>query len=128
MAYFILTESWNGTTYGSGGIAEASWDEDAIQKKLAEMEARKSVKAGDENVSLVEAEMPPIDMLLFCPNCGEQHIDLPQPDKDWDNPPHRSHECQSCQWVWRPADVATNGVAEIKTHGKVDRSAKPRCY
>lgn len=73
-------------------------------------------------------ERAPINMLLFCPHCGEQHIDDPQPEKGWDNPPHRSHECQFCGWVWRPADVATNGVAQIETQGKVDRTARPRYF
>lgn len=35
----------------------------------------------------------------------------------WDNPPHKSHLCRRCKTVWRPADVPTNGVAEIKTRG-----------
>jgi hypothetical protein len=62
----------------------------------------------------------PIDMILFCTQCGRQHLDEPQPEKNWDNPPHRSHECQHCGHVWRPADVPTNGVAEIKTKGLRD--------
>ena len=69
----------------------------------------------------------PIDMILYCPNCGEQHIDghetapgMFSPEQDWTNPPHRSHLCHQCGIVWRPADVPTNGVAEIKTEGKDD--------
>jgi hypothetical protein len=80
----------------------------------------------------------PIDMLLYCPNCGMQHIDAPEPPRmeqvpsrfaqmrsfqlapTWDNPPHKSHLCHGCRCVWRPADVATNGVAELKTSGKGD--------
>lgn len=70
----------------------------------------------------------PIDMVLHCPACLEQHIDEPErslgPDNtetlDWDNPPHRSHLCKHCGFVWRPADVATNGVFRTKTHGKND--------
>lgn len=65
------------------------------------------------------AELP-IDMLLFCPRCDYQHVDAPQPEKGWDNPPHRSHECQHCGCIWRPADVATNGVRSITTRGKAD--------
>jgi hypothetical protein len=81
-------------------------------------------------------------MVLFCPACGKQHIDAPknctvhdchfysvcyaeangQPDQcnRWTNPPHRSHLCAGCGYIWRPADVPTNGVAAIKTKGKND--------
>lgn len=42
----------------------------------------------------------------------------------WDNPPHKSHLCRTedggCGIIWRPADVPTNGVAEIKTKGEKD--------
>jgi len=65
-------------------------------------------------------ESTPLDMLLFCPRCYRQHIDQPQPEKNWENPPHRSHECQTCGLVWRPADFPTNGVKAIKTRGKRD--------
>ena len=74
----------------------------------------------------------PIDMLLFCPNCGEQHIDRAKPEQkdetgeSWNNPPHRSHRCDYCSWIWRPADVPTNGVKEIQTKGKVDQDPRPR--
>ena len=67
----------------------------------------------------------PIDMLLFCPKCNAQHIDQPQPEKNWLNPPHRSHECQACRYVWRPSDVPTNGVTAIQTKGARDRDATP---
>ncbi|KWN06408.1 hypothetical protein WT83_27380 [Burkholderia territorii] len=70
-------------------------------------------------------------MLLFCPKCGEQHVDAPEEreydaglstlmEVSWTNPPHRSHLCHACQCVWRPADVATVGVATIETHGTAD--------
>lgn len=79
----------------------------------------------------------PIDMILYCPNCGAQHVDKPEGqfypghtaeesaavNKDhglWDNPPHRSHLCHACGCIWRPADVPTNGVESIKTEGKAD--------
>lgn len=73
----------------------------------------------------------PINMVLFCPACGVQHIDAPEPrdpglgsDLDdverWTNPPHRSHLCASCGHIWRPADVPTNGVAAVETKGKND--------
>lgn len=80
----------------------------------------------------------PIPMLLFCPECGEQHIDAPEiepgrlisggsnagravpPRVIWTNPPHKSHLCHACKTVWRPADIETTGVKEISTIGKAD--------
>ncbi|CAJ4434843.1 gp39 [Burkholderia pseudomallei] len=71
----------------------------------------------------------PIDMLLFCPKCGVQHVDAPEKASEghsvlytdaWTNSPHRSHLCHACGTIWRPADVPTNGVAAIQTRGKAD--------
>jgi hypothetical protein len=79
----------------------------------------------------------PIPMLLFCPKCGVQHVDEAEVKTApayglgggvigerrvvaWDNPPHRSHLCGACGCIWRPADVATTGVARIETSGKAD--------
>lgn len=71
----------------------------------------------------------PIDMLLNCPNCSQPHIDAPDPFHGWSNPPHRSHECNHCTYTWRPADVATNGVAMIHTRGKNDGwGSRPHHY
>lgn len=91
---------------------------------------------GDYITAVIDAlkakEQKPIDMVLFCPACHNQHIDAPDEPyyggmtdaagfhPRWDNPPHRSHLCQYCKFVWRPADVPTNGVASIKTQGKND--------
>jgi hypothetical protein len=62
-----------------------------------------------------------IDMVLFCPKCGMQHIDAPdERTPNWKNEPHRSHLCHGCGHIWRPADVPTNGVAAVKTTGKAD--------
>jgi len=77
------------------------------------------------------AQPAPIDMVLYCPECGLQHIDKPEDCPDfpgccecrgphWKNQPHRSHLCHGCGWIWRPSDVPTNGVAAIKTKGKTD--------
>lgn len=75
----------------------------------------------------------PIDMVLYCPACGLQHVDgveTPNFDDDerqvWMNPPHRSHLCHGCGHVWRPADVPTNGVAAIKTRGANDSPMRSR--
>lgn len=64
------------------------------------------------------AVVPPINMILMCPSCGLQHID--EPHGDWLNPPHRSHECQGCGYIWRVADVPTNGVRSLLSSGKSD--------
>jgi hypothetical protein len=52
------------------------------------------------------ADLPPIPMLLFCPKCGERHID----EGVFASKVHHSHACQHCGMVWRPAVVATIGV------------------
>jgi hypothetical protein len=79
----------------------------------------------------------PIDMVLHCPACGQQHIDAPEEEEyedrsgqlrmkcDWMNPPHRSHLCHGCGNIWRPADVPTNGVEAVKTKGKADSPIAP---
>lgn len=67
----------------------------------------------------------PIPMVLHCPSCGLQHVDAPEPEAGWFNPPHRSHKCHGCGSVWRPADVATVGVARIATRGAADTLLAP---
>ena len=72
-------------------------------------------------IASVEAQPAAIDMVLHCPACGLQHIDAPdERTPNWKNEPHRSHLCHGCGHIWRPADVATNGVAAVKTAGKND--------
>lgn len=88
-----------------------------------------------------ELEQKPIDMILFCPMCGVQHVDAPEPHhldahfinagmeptgEHWTNPPHRSHLCHECGCIWRPADVPTNGVKSITTKGSADNFAERR--
>lgn len=68
----------------------------------------------------------PIPMILICPNCKTQHIDEPDPENGWDNPPHKSHLCHCCAHIWRPADAPTTGVEAIRTRGKAD--TWPCCY
>jgi rubredoxin len=80
----------------------------------------------------------PIPMILHCPACHTQHIDAPEPGMlissgptagrvrpGWTNPPHRSHLCQECGHVWRPADVPTTGVKSVQTRGKNDSEVFP---
>jgi hypothetical protein len=80
----------------------------------------------------------PICMVLYCPRCGAQHIDKEETENEylfriqrpsvipgdnapprWTNPPHKSHLCQICKAIWRPAEVYTTGVQSIKA-GKND--------
>jgi len=68
----------------------------------------------------IAERLEPLPMLLFCPACGHQHVDAPDPAHDWTNPPHRSHLCGSCGCIWRPADFPTTGIERIRTQGKVD--------
>lgn len=63
-------------------------------------------------------ELVPVPMILHCPKCHVQHIDAAT--ETWANPPHRSHLCLTCGCIWRPADIATEGVAEIETSGAAD--------
>lgn len=47
-----------------------------------------------------------IPMLLWCPECGERHVDR----GEFETKIHTTHACQSCGHVWKPAKVATVGV------------------
>jgi hypothetical protein len=68
----------------------------------------------------IAERLEPLPMLLFCPACGKQHVDAPDPARDWTNPPHRSHLCACCGCIWRQADFPTTGIEQIRTKGKVD--------
>lgn len=48
----------------------------------------------------------PIPALLYCPECGELHVD----EYEWAKRPHKTHQCQSCGCEWRPFSVATVGI------------------
>jgi rubredoxin len=53
------------------------------------------------------ADPAPVPMLLWCPLCGRRHIDRGA----FAQRSHHTHACQHCGHVWRPAIVATVGVA-----------------
>lgn len=55
----------------------------------------------------------PIPMLLACPVCHARHID----EGVYATKPHRTHVCQSCGMVWRPALVHTVGVDFLPGYG-----------
>lgn len=88
---------------------------------------------------LAKFQDQPIDMVLHCPACHTQHVDRPITDHEytaqlyesgwelsgdkperWTNPPHKSHLCHNCGYIWRPADVPTNGVLFVQTKGSAD--------
>ncbi|WP_439586947.1 hypothetical protein [Hydrogenophaga sp.] len=113
------------TAYLSGGglFNPELADHDAVRDLLIEC------RAALEAASQPPGADWPIDMVLFCPNCGKQHIDAPEQVNEarpvlyadaWTNPAHRSHLCHDCGCIWRPADVPTNGVASVKTKGSAD--------
>ena len=61
-------------------------------------------------VDLLEKRLAtPIPMVLMCPNCGFNHIDL----GEWATRPHRTHLCLNCNAKWRPSNTATVGVIEL---------------
>lgn len=68
----------------------------------------------------------PIEMLLFCPRCEEQHIDAPK--GDWTNPPHATHTCQHCGLNWRPSNALTTGVKLIKCSEAKHEARADACF
>jgi hypothetical protein len=94
--------------------------------KIWQDNGEKFIEVWRADAPALQEQPTAIDMIMYCPNCGKQHVDSAEAHKDespecaWANPPHRSHLCHNCGCIWRPADVATNGVAEIKTEGKAD--------
>ena len=86
--------------------------------RIAELEALRA-----QVVALKEAGVP---TLLWCPRCGQQHIDKGL----WATVPHRTHYCNYCCTEWRPFEVATYGcsvedikrrVTTLETHAPLDR-------
>jgi rubredoxin len=47
-----------------------------------------------------------VPMLLWCPECGNRHVDM----GEFALKIHHTHACQHCGHVWRPAILATVGV------------------
>ncbi len=60
----------------------------------------------------------PIPMILQCPGCGARHID----EGSFATKVHHTHACQTCGFVWRPAIVATTGVAFLPGFRNSDKS------
>ena len=49
---------------------------------------------------------PSVPMILYCPDCGERHID----EGEWATKEHHTHACQACGATWRPVVIPTTGV------------------
>jgi hypothetical protein len=60
----------------------------------------------ERDEQLERAEKHPVPMILYCPMCTERHID----EGSHATRSHKSHACQHCGHVWRPALVPTIGV------------------
>src|SRR5882724_7806446 len=54
-------------------------------------------------------EAAPKRMILFCPACGNQHID----EGTWSVRPHKTHQCQSCKLEWKPYPYPTVGILSV---------------
>lgn len=110
--------------------AGSGWD--ALETALEIFKRRKSdipyaVYEQIEVICSLIAARQPVPMVLHCPRCHLQHIDAPdERTPEWHNPPHRSHLCHGCGFVWRPADVPTVGVERTQTTGKNDSPPAPQ--
>ena len=51
-----------------------------------------------------------IPMLLFCPACNEQHVDRGERSTK----PHRTHLCERCGGLFKPANICTVGVESLE--------------
>lgn len=63
-------------------------------------------------------QMTPIDMELFCPECGKQHLDA----GEFTTRVHRKHLCENtpegprtgCGHLWQPFQEPTRGVLKVE--------------
>lgn len=107
----------SGDVYDDSGQPVVFWSGFDGATGTFEKGQRLAKKVVDDHNKLIDlAEGGPIPMVLFCPECFTLHVDVPS--ETWDNPPHRSHLCGNCGCIWRPADVATVGVAPNSLHSK----------
>jgi hypothetical protein len=62
-----------------------------------------------ETVKVTELRAQPIPMVLHCPNCKQQHLDV----GEWRMRAHRTHLCLHCQQSFTPSKLATVGVEAL---------------
>lgn len=82
-------------------------------------------ETGVEHVTCDEClkAVPPEHLVLFCPACNKQHLDIPDGEIDWSKHLHRTHKCVNtpegpntgCGNLWRPKKIPTFGVASVST-------------
>lgn len=100
----------------------------SFETLLRALQLRTKVEYGEESKRFTTERVPdgyvavpsPIPMVLHCPKCGAQHVDAPEPEHGWTNPPHKSHLCHGCGTIWRPAMVSTCGVTHLEREGERD--------
>lgn len=56
---------------------------------------------------------PAVPMILYCPKCGEKHVDR---GIFGTTHVHRSHLCSACGHVWKPFNYATIGVEDVAAY------------
>jgi hypothetical protein len=61
-----------------------------------------------------------LEILLFCPRCKEQHIDV----GTFATKPHKDHACQHCGLVWRPCKQPSVGVQFFTGYRNADSKPK----
>jgi len=95
--------------------AEENWTYEAVLKSVA---TRLELNERNE-ATLLEAwrNTPPHDLVIHCPNCGKQHLDI----GEFASRVHRKHLCENttegektgCGHLWVPFPYATRGVEEV---------------
>lgn len=81
---------------------------DECRKHLARINVLESENAAlrEDTARTVLDASAPIPMILHCPVCHARHID----EGELATKPHKTHACQSCGILWRPAIAPTVGV------------------
>lgn len=67
----------------------------------------------------------PIRAALLCPECKAEHVDAPEPENGWTNPPHKKHLCHECGHLWTPYPFPTYGVASTETCAYCQKPYEP---
>lgn len=78
---------------------------DELRKTLKDKESQLS-----KNAAKIEQLSQAIPMILHCPFCQAQHLDL----GEWATKKHKTHLCVNCEKTWRPANVPTVGVESLE--------------